>query len=176
MGTLMLISLIVATVIPLLVLTGIYRLNLYATSSFREVLLCFAWGLLAFGIAYGLNSVTVRLGALSYNEMRRFGAPVVEEMVKGLFLILLVRRPRFSYFVDGAIYGFAIGVGFAIVENYLYIFQFPDSAFSLALGRVLSTNLMHASASAIVGISTGLFRFQQGLPARAGAASPACRR
>ena len=70
-----------------------------------------------------------------------------------------MRRPKFTYFVDGAIYGFAIGIGFAVFENYEYIAG-SSAALNTAIGRVISTNLIHATASAIIGIAFGLARFQ----------------
>ena len=92
-----------------------------------------------------------------------FVAPVVEEILKALILVYLVRRPNFTYFVDGAIYGFAAGMGFAVFENYEYILQTRTPGWALAISRVLSTNLVHASASALVGVALGLSRFRRRL-------------
>jgi hypothetical protein len=74
-----------------------------------------------------------------------------------------VRRPNFTYFVDGAIYGFAAGIGFAVVENYEYIANLQSAGLGLAISRVLSSNLIHASASALIGIAIGLARFERPL-------------
>jgi hypothetical protein len=63
--------------------------------------------------------------------------------------------------VDGAIYGFAVGIGFAVFENYFYLSLDETGALSTAIGRVLSTNLMHATASAVVGSALGFARFQR---------------
>jgi hypothetical protein len=93
--------------------------------------------------------------------MIRFVAPIVEEILKAMILIYLVRRENFTYFVDGAIYGFAVGIGFAVFENYFYLSQDEAQALSTAIGRVLSTNLMHATASAVVGTALGFSRFQR---------------
>ena len=80
-----------------------------------------------------------------------------------------VRQPAFTYFVDGAIYGFAAGIAFAVMENLLYLGQIGfhqgnDSGLVvLASARALSTSLMHGSASALVGVALGWLRFGRGL-------------
>jgi RsiW-degrading membrane proteinase PrsW (M82 family) len=158
------IALLIATAIPILALVGIHSLDFYKTGEFRFVLICSAAGMVAYGAAALINPTPLHLGWISYNQMVRYLAPVVEEILKALILLVLVRRPKFTYFVDGAIYGFATGIGFAICENYEYIFGHVGAAMSMAVSRVISTNLMHAAACATVGIVLGWARFQK--PAR----------
>jgi len=149
---------VIAMAVPLITLYVIYKLDLYGTGSFSLVLLCFAWGLAAFGAAYFVNPAVSRS---LHVDMVRFVAPVAEEILKALILLYLVRRPQFTYFVDGAIYGFAIGIGFAVAENYQYLLTAGGSVLMTAVARVISTNLMHATASALVGIALGFARFQR---------------
>nr|MBN1228275.1 PrsW family intramembrane metalloprotease [Anaerolineae bacterium] len=150
----------VATAVPLIALYVIFTLDLYGTGSFRTVLSCFAWGIVAFGLAFEFHTLLLNRGIIYYDTFARFVAPVTEEILKALLLIYLVRRPNFTYFVDGAIYGFAIGIGFAVFENYFYIAD-SYAAFGTAFSRVISTNLMHATTSAVVGIALGHARFQK---------------
>lgn len=167
-------ALIIATLVPAVVLYIIYSQDIYGTGEFRNVLLCFIWGVIAFLLAFGLSKVffgiqlpaaiTTTLSDLDlsqYNLWVQFAAPIVEELLKAGILIWLVRRPNFTYFVDGAIYGFAAGMGFAIVENWSYVTSYGDAGLGVAVGRVLSTNLVHATASALVGIALGYSRFQR---------------
>ncbi len=149
---------VIATAVPLVALYIIYRLNLYGTGSFSFVLFCFAWGIASFGAAYFINPAARRLLNL---DMVRVIAPISEEILKALILLYLVRRVDFTYFVDGAIYGFAIGIGFAIAENYQYLLGAEGAVLITAVARVISTNLMHATASALVGIALGFARFQR---------------
>lgn len=177
---------VIATIIPLVFLYVIYSLDLYGTGSFQVILLSFGWGIVAYFLALGLanNFVIPGLeegGALDpiarsfvgsmeaffrsgeeydyFKTFQRWTAPPTEELLKAAILIYLVRRADFTYFVDGAIYGFAIGIGFAIFENYLFI---GDSrSVGLAISRVISTNLMHATASALIGIAVGKARFDK---------------
>src|SRR4030042_3804991 len=128
------IALALATFIPIIVLFVIRALDLYQTGEFRSVLLCFAWGLVAYGLAFFFNTAVMSSGAItSWNTLVRYIAPVSEEILKALVLFYLVRRPKFTYFVDGAIYGFAVGIGFAVIENFQYILQSPDAGFGTAI-------------------------------------------
>ncbi|HVO41791.1 MAG TPA: PrsW family glutamic-type intramembrane protease, partial [Aggregatilineales bacterium] len=82
---------------------------------------------------------------------------------KALILLYFILQPTFRYVPDGAIYGFAAGIGFAMLENIFYINNQIGGAPSLgiAMSRVLSPSLMHATASASVGISLGQLRRSQ---------------
>ncbi len=91
-------------------------------------------------------------------------APLIEELTKSIG-VFRVRR-FMSDIEDGLIYGAAAGLGFAATENLLYegtaLFSDGTSAFvQTAVVRSLSSALLHASASAVVGL--GIARsFQQG--------------
>ena len=50
-------------------------------------------------------------------------APVTEELTKGLFLVLLLwwRRNELDGILDGIVYAGMVGIGFAFIENILYL-------------------------------------------------------
>lgn len=84
-----------------------------------------------------------------------FIAPVVEELAKSIGVFRL--RRFMSDVEDGMIYGAAAGLGFAATENLLYegsaFFTSGTSALvQIAVVRSLSSALLHASASAVVGL------------------------
>ncbi|MBN1303546.1 MAG: PrsW family intramembrane metalloprotease [Anaerolineales bacterium] len=157
----MILGLILAFTIPLVFLVIVYKLDFYQTGQFRFILLSFGWGLTAYYLAVIANrSLTDFSGFTDWDTVVRFYAPPLEEIFKGLFLLYLVRRPQFTYSVDGAIYGFAAGIGFAVIENYEYVTADSTIAITVAVQRVFSTNLIHASGSAIIGIALGMFRLK----------------
>lgn len=156
MNSITLVSYIIAAAIPALAIYLIYLLDLFGTGKFSTVLISFGWGaLIAFNAAFAINNVFI--DAIGRDSVVRFTAPVVEEMLKAGVLVYFITRPRFRYIVDGAIYGFAAGIGFAVLENFLYISR-EESALSSAISRVLTASLMHATASALVGIAIGRLR------------------
>jgi RsiW-degrading membrane proteinase PrsW (M82 family) len=157
---------LVAALIPLLSLWLIYKLDFYKTGEFPTILVSFAAGIGAFLLAAEANRLTIGQGWLPRMDVIRYSAPIIEEILKGLVLWYLVSRPKFTYFIEGAVYGFAAGVGFAIVENFEYIQSARDSGLMLALSRVISTNLIHAATTSILGIALALARFETGWPRR----------
>lgn len=158
----MILAVVVAIAIPLAFLYLVRWLDLYASGSFQVVLLCLGWGMVAFFCALQVN--TYILGYVGYGLLVTLVAPMVEEFLKSMAVVYLVRRPQFTYFVDGAIYGFAAGTAFAVLENLLYLSRAGDgSGTVVTLSRAFSTSLMHGSASALVGIALGKMRFGRGI-------------
>lgn len=162
-----------AILLPLLFLYIIYALDLYSSGKFRTVVICAVWGLVAFGIALAVNTAIKNLiledrlripAAQAFTTIVVLVAPIVEEIVKSLILIYFGRRPDFTYFVDGAIYGFAAGIGFSVLENFWYMSQSGsvNQGPVIVISRSFSTCLMHGSASALVGVSIGRFRYGRG--------------
>jgi len=152
----------IAVAVPLVFLYLVRWLDLYASGSFKAVLLCLGWGVVAFVGAYFAN--TFALGFVGFTLLATLVAPINEEILKSLALVYLVRRPSFTYFVDGAIYGFASGTAFAVLEAILYVARSgADEGMGLSLARGFSTSLMHGSSSALVGIALGRMRFARGI-------------
>ncbi len=65
---------------------------------------------------------------------------------------MLIRHNRVGFLVDAAIYGFAVGAGFAIVENLFYLRILPDMPMGSWIVRGFGTAIMHGGATAIFGI------------------------
>ncbi len=90
----------------------------------------------------------------------------IEEAVKCLLVILVV-RPTFEIEqpIDYAIYLIVGGLGFAALENTLYILKpvlLKDNVVVFLTGnlRFMGSTLLHATASGLVGIVIGLSFFQ----------------
>jgi RsiW-degrading membrane proteinase PrsW (M82 family)/CRP-like cAMP-binding protein len=156
----LLIAYLIAILVPLIALYLLFVLDLFGTGKRSTVLISFGWGAIgAFLLAYVVNNIVVKF--VGYTTVVTLTAPIVEEILKSLILAYWVQRPRFRYIVDGAIYGFAAGIGFAVSENIFYINMHSGSSLALSISRVLSTTLMHATASATVGIALGHLRRSQ---------------
>lgn len=149
-----------ALIVPLLSLGIIYKSDFYQTGQFPVILKCLFWGGVAFAPATFIY-ITVKFIWPQYPDTTivRFLAPIYEEALKALILLYLFRQVKFTYSVDGALYGFAIGTGFAIIENFSYILYGDLSEVTLvAAQRIFSANLVHAFSTAAVGMTLGLFR------------------
>ena len=117
----------------------------------RLIVVSLAWGGLAFYGALRLNTFIYTSSGLGLNSVVNYVAPVVEETLKAILVVFLVRTRRVHDAVHCLLYGLAIGTGFAVVENlfYLHIGGGLDST----LIRVGSTSLMHATSTALVGLA-----------------------
>lgn len=159
MDAVTLVAYLIAIAIPAFTIYLFIMLDVFGTGKTSTILLCVGWGALgAFGLAWTFNNFILDQG-LGYNTLTRIGAPIIEEVLKSLILIYLVRQPRFRYIVDGAVYGIAVGIGFGLSENMLiYLPRSGEAVLGAAISRTLSTALMHAAASGLVGISLGRLR------------------
>ncbi len=156
----MLIGLLLTLSVPILFLYVIWLLEAYAVSEVKLTLLNLGWGALSFVAAYAVQSTLASSQVLTFWQITLGSAPFLEEIFKAAFLVYLAHRLLIRYAVDGTVYGFAIGTGFAIGENLLYLNNNPALALEIATGRVLSVSLMHAFTAAIVGTVAGSDVFQ----------------
>ena len=91
------------------------------------------------------------LGATSISlpAFTRYVAPLTEEAAKILFVAFLFWRRRIGFLVDAAVLGFAVGTGFAIVENMLYLRDLSGAPILLWVARGLGTAVLHGATTAI---------------------------
>ncbi len=153
----MLLTILLAVAVPLTFLYVMHWLDLYGSDRPRVILGCLGWGLIAFLLSFLANRFCIDILGLTRPFVSTRTAPFVEELFKSGVLVYLVRRGKLTYFVDGAIYGFASGMGFAIIENLRYIQLFPDNPIALVVIRDFSSALAHGTATAMTGIALGRF-------------------
>lgn len=119
--------------------------------------LCLAWGAcVAAPAAYWLNGWVPETEAA-------VAAPLIEEACKGLGLMLplTVAREEWDAVVDGVVYGVLIGLGFALVENTVYLVEAVDTGGQAAFWTelwaraVLGTVAGHATYTALTGALLG---------------------
>lgn len=79
----------------------------------------------------------------------RYAAPAVEEFFKCLFIVYLLKANKVGFLVDSAIYGFAIGTGFALVENIYYLNTVENPSMLLWILRGFGTAVMHGGTTAV---------------------------
>jgi RsiW-degrading membrane proteinase PrsW (M82 family) len=149
-------AILMASVIPLAFLYLIKWLNFFETHRARLILLALVWGAISGGLSY-LVSHPMRL-VLGMPFVATRTAPIVEEIFKSLILLYLVRRADTTSFVDGAVYGFAAGIGFAIEENMLFLSRVDaDTGVIVGILRAFTASVLHGSLTAIVGMAVAGF-------------------
>jgi RsiW-degrading membrane proteinase PrsW (M82 family) len=120
-STHMLFSVLFAIAIPLLFLYIFWVTEVFVLTKRRWVFASLAWGAAMFLLAVNINNFLLR-GITVYLVVVLVIAPVLEELIKAIFLLVLSTRQKISYSFHGVIYGFAIGTGFSVFENLFYIY------------------------------------------------------
>lgn len=141
------------SLLPVLVfLVALIFLDSYKLVRFRMVVYLILYGSLVAFVCLWLSSWIIQLLNVKMVTFRHYGAPVVEEVLKALAIVFLIRRKRVGFMVDASIAGFAVGAGFAIIENTYYFKSLPDRHLMLWIVRGFGTAIMHSGTTAVVGV------------------------
>lgn len=168
------IYILIAALAPVVMLLYyIYRKDEFQKEPVKEVLKAFGLGVAStllslmisgpFGAIglYPAEQVTVWDGiAISF-----FGAAIPEEIAKFLLFWLFVRRNKyFDEHMDGIVYAAAVSLGFAGLENIVYLFSSEDWV-STGITRALFSVPGHFFFGILMGYYYSLVRFDPVTPA-----------
>lgn len=144
--------------VPVLIFAAaLLLLDNYKLVKFRSVLEALLVGCVVAGFCLFFNRWIMSRLHLSLSAYSRLLAPVVEETAKALYLVYLLGKKRIGFMVDAAILGFAIGAGFALFENIVYLHYLSDSNPIFWVIRGFGTAIMHGGTVALMGILTKSF-------------------
>jgi RsiW-degrading membrane proteinase PrsW (M82 family) len=118
----------------------------------RAIVLALVYGAGAAAACEVLHRWLLPASGIDAQAFSRYVAPVTEELAKAAFVALLIARGRVGFLVDAAVQGFAIGTGFALVENATYLRDVPDAPLMLWAVRGLGTGILHGATTAIAAI------------------------
>lgn len=124
---------ILAALAPALgLLYFIYNKDVLQKEPTREILIAFGYGVLSVLASTLISFPLMGIGVVpteaatvgEYLRLAVFGAGIPEELAKFAMLWLFLRRCRyFDEYVDGIVYAACVGLGFAAVENIMYLIQ-----------------------------------------------------
>jgi len=109
-------------------------------------------GAAAAAASYLLGAMLVRVFGLADDAFVRLWGPILEEALKALFVVHLIRTNRVGFILDAVIVGFAIGAGFALFENYIYLQALGEGQTAVWIVRGFGTAIMHGGATSIFAI------------------------
>ncbi|MEV6600603.1 PrsW family intramembrane metalloprotease [Actinoplanes sp. NPDC051346] len=166
-----------AAILPVPVLVSCFLwLDRYEPEPIRYLVFCFAWGsAVATLVAFGVNMTAAwgfdKLG-LPEALVAVLVAPFIEESMKvlGPMLLFWRRRREWSGITDGIVYCGLSALGFAMVENVLYLGGHGYAAgadqygpatgiqnlFLIFIVRILFTGFAHPLFTAMSGIGLGI--------------------
>lgn len=144
---------IAVSLVPVFIfLAALIFLDSYKLVRLSSVLKAILVGWIVSAVSLLLNSGILELSKIDVTYVSRYVAPVTEEALKAVFIIYLIRSKRVGFMVDSAIYGFAIGTGFAFIENIYYLYTLENSNILLWIIRGFGTAVIHGGTTAIFGI------------------------
>lgn len=165
---------LVLALVPLaIVFLGVRFIDRWEPEPKSLLIFAIAWGAIAavgITLLVGLG-ISFLVGAQSDFESSVVQAPIVEELAKGLgvLLVFIIGRRAFDGPVDGIVYGALVGAGFAFTENIQY---FAISLLEGGEGQLTATFVMRGLMSPFAhAMFTSLTGFAMGLAARRSASS-----
>ncbi len=115
----------------------------------RQVATIIGAGAVTAVASLSLNHLILDHASVDPISLVRYIAPAIEELVKGSVIVYLLVRHRIGFLVDAAIFGFAVGAGFALVENPSYFLVLDNPSLALWVVRGFGTAVMHGGVTAI---------------------------
>lgn len=119
---------------------------------------CIPAGLLegaGMGLIYSVTSSEIWISRLTYLLL----VPLAEEGCKYLALHTSRKSPEFNYTFDGIVYGAIVGLGFATLENVLYVLD--AMAIEVAVLRGVLAVPLHCTCGIFMGYYYGVARGQE---------------
>lgn len=134
----------------------------YKLVKLRVVVATIVGGGIVAGVSYFLNGALIEVLNIEPATLSGYVAPLAEELLKALIVFALIQRRRIGFLIDAAIFGFAVGAGFAVVENSYYFLArlSADVGVGTWIIRGFGTAIMHGGTTAIFGMMS-LRRIEQ---------------
>ncbi len=141
------------SIVPVVVFLGaLVALDSYKLVRIQAVLVSLAVGAGVGLAAYAVNSRLIMYFGDDPAVYSRYVAPFVEEALKAAYILYRIRSQKIGFLVDAGIHGFAVGAGFAVVENVSYFLALPAVGVYVWLVRGLGTAIMHGGVTAIFAV------------------------
>ncbi|HKK09973.1 MAG TPA: PrsW family glutamic-type intramembrane protease [Bacteroidales bacterium] len=134
----------------------VFLVGLYLFDNFKLVrksllALSLIWGIVSAVLAYFTNSGLSEIYNQDLSTFSKYVAPFSEELLKAMVIIGMISMRKIGFTVDAVIYGFAVGTGFALSENLVYLYQLSEiHNLTIWIVRGFGTALMHGGATAIM--------------------------
>lgn len=163
---------------PLFIIYKIYILDKYEKEPLKEIIITFILGCLTVVPVLIISPLINNLLAIPYTvvdflgsglivdvELKTLiytfiGIALVEEYFK--FLVLTkysYSRECFNEPMDGIVYAVIASMGFALIENIIYVYKYSDQSFFVAIMRMFSAIPAHALMGIIMGYYIGKAKF-----------------
>ncbi len=134
-------------------LSALVYLDSYKLVGIRWVIGIIVVGGIIAGLSYGIHASLLSALDIEFATYTRYVSPLIEEVLKASIILVLLRLNRIGFLVDAAIFGFAVGAGFGVVENMYFLHILPDTNTGVWIVRGFGTAIMHGGATAIFAVA-----------------------
>ncbi|MBR5664024.1 MAG: PrsW family intramembrane metalloprotease, partial [Bacteroidales bacterium] len=153
-------TILILAILPVIVLSVyIYFKDKYEKEPFSMLMLAFFLGILAIPmdlLVVGIINAVWEGSTVFYSAFLEAGIP--EEFCKwALFMLVIWRNKNFNEFFDGIVYATFISLGFACIENIMYVFGAESFGEAMHIGvlRALLSVPGHFLFAVIMGYFLG---------------------
>jgi len=143
------INLLVALVPVVAFLIALSLMDSFRLVRPRWMLAAIAWGACAAVATLWLHAWLLGTLHVPAPLLTRYVAPLTEETAKAVFIVGLVVSARMGFLVEACVQGFAVGTGFALIENLDYLYSIPSGTLALWVVRGLGTAMLQGATTAI---------------------------
>ena len=160
---------LILSILPgVLIIIYIYKRDKHEREPYRYILICVLLGMLSCIPAIagtlsveammGVNNPSASKNMMTVATYAFIAVALSEEFAKFLFLrFYIYRKPEFDEPMDGIVYAVTISMGFAILENVLYVLE---GGLHVAILRMFTAVPGHAAFGVIMGYYVGLAKFE----------------
>ena len=139
--------------LPVLIfLVVLLYMDSYKLVGLKTILWVIGAGALTTVFAYFVNSYLLEQLQIDFQSFTKYVSPLSEEVLKAMVIVWLFRMNRIGFLVDSAIMGFAVGTGFAFIENLYYLQSAGDAHVAIWVVRGFGTAIMHGGVTAVFAI------------------------
>lgn len=135
-----------ASILPITVFLIILELlNSFSLVKWPKLVGCICYGAAICGMLFLLSPLVSNreVGGLSI-------MPLLEEFFKAILVVALVLRRKIRFLVEALIYGAAVGGGFALAENVIYLIFNTDMSVGTSIFRGFSCASLHVGCTALI--------------------------
>lgn len=169
-------TILLTALLPIAILVYyIYHKDKKSPEPTGQLVKAFLFGILSVPVSFCLSipfgiiglypiEATSILGSIS---TAFFGAAIPEEIAKFFMLWLLLRKNRyFDEKMDGIVYAVCVSLGFATLENIMYLFSNAESYLSVGIVRAIFAVPGHFCFGILMGYYYSLAKFYPKTPKR----------
>lgn len=139
---------LIIAILPVLAFTLVLALlDSFKLIRVKVLVTTLAIGCITAGAAILVNGMCLNALKIDFSDYSKYISPLTEEILKASYPFFLLKRRKIGFLADAAIHGFAVGAGFALIENIYYYHLLGGSNVFIWILRGFGTAFMHGGTT-----------------------------